>query len=88
MSATDSTPESPTDTVDARAIEGMRTCRCGYTVGHKRVRLSGEYNWFGVACYTFGITAVPIAIRFDCRICGETVGRSDDPTDIKRFQGR
>ncbi|MCB9728495.1 MAG: hypothetical protein H6746_08460 [Deltaproteobacteria bacterium] len=56
-----------------------RRCRCGYAKGDGMVVEEPRYSFGGTLALLFGITARPIAVRYQCRKCGQVLEESTDP---------
>lgn len=55
------------------------TCRCGHDRHHYMVSADATYSIWGWCTITFGITTIPIYLRFRCRRCNEVFEETDDP---------
>ena len=74
---------------DGPVIEGapppekpLKRCKCGHDKHHSMVSPSGEYTFLGWVAIMLGISADPIAIRYQCRRCDAIVDRTTDPAVI------
>jgi len=60
------------------------TCSCGYDRSHAKVEKNPSYGPFGWALLMLGATPVPRHVEYKCKKCGESLGTSDDPEEIRR----
>lgn len=67
-----------------KASDGLKRCRCGYARGDGMVAEEPRYSFTGSMALLFGITAPPISLQYKCRKCGEVLGETRDPAELKR----
>ena len=59
------------------------TCSCGHDRSHPKVEASPSYGAFGWTLLIFGATPIPRWVEYRCKKCGESLGISEDPEDIR-----
>ncbi|MCA9668346.1 MAG: hypothetical protein KC503_22300 [Myxococcales bacterium] len=59
------------------------TCSCGFDKDHYMVSKEGEYTVAGWFSHTVGISTRPKLIKYRCRVCGDIIEETTDPTVLR-----
>jgi hypothetical protein len=70
---------------DNTAGDDKKRCRCGYAKGDGMIVEEPRYSFSGTMALLFGITARPIAVRHQCRKCGEVLDLASDPESLSKY---
>ncbi len=64
---------------DPAAGEGRPSCRCGHTRSHLMVSPEPVYSGWKTFWVVFmGVSAVPAAVQYRCRVCQEVFDRTEN----------
>lgn len=63
----------------------LSTCSCGHNKNHPMVKGEGEYKGIGWVLNMFGISYVPVRVRYRCLKCQERFDETTDPVELKNF---
>lgn len=76
------TPSDPSAGPEAQPSAPDRpTCSCGFDRDHLMVSPEPVYSgWKTFWVIFMGVSAVPEAVEFRCRVCQEVFDRTDDPS--------
>jgi len=60
------------------------TCACGHRRDHLMVSPVARYSgWGSFWVFFMGVTARPVRIDFQCRVCRQTFDSTTDPDDLE-----
>ena len=63
-----------------------RTCRCGHDRDHPDVDAKPSYGFWAWVALLNGISGKPKKITWQCRRCGDILGKTRNPKVLKAFR--